>query len=59
MPIYEYHCEGCGYAFEMLRRMADADSELQCPKCHSTCIERQFSSFAAGGCGTSASRGFT
>jgi len=50
MPLYEYRCRECGYAFEMLRRMQDADTELHCPKCHSVEAERQFSSFAAGGC---------
>jgi putative FmdB family regulatory protein len=59
MPIYEYRCRQCGHAFEMLRRMKDADSDVECPKCHSTGVEREFSTFAAGGCGASASRGFT
>ncbi len=60
MPIYEYQCENCGHAFEMLRRMQDADNDLKCPKCESTKVERQLSTFAAGGCGTGSSpRGFT
>jgi putative FmdB family regulatory protein len=58
MPIYEYKCGGCGHIFEMLRRMSDADTELECPKCHSNKVDRQLSTFAAGGCG-SGSRGFT
>ncbi len=58
MPLYEYHCRDCGATFEMLRRIKDADSDLECPKCGSTEVERQFSTFAAGSCGTG-SRGFT
>lgn len=59
MPIYEYQCRQCGHSFELLRSMKDADSKTECPKCHSMEIERQFSAFAAGGCGSSGSRGFT
>ncbi|MGO9086100.1 MAG: FmdB family zinc ribbon protein [Candidatus Sulfotelmatobacter sp.] len=58
MPLYEYHCLSCGNTFEMLRRIKDADSDVECPKCRCTKVERQFSTFAAGGCGTSGSRGF-
>jgi putative FmdB family regulatory protein len=50
MPIYEYQCENCGYAFEVLRRMRDADDALECPKCESPSVQRQLSTFAAGGC---------
>ncbi len=57
MPIYEYQCENCGYVFEMLRRMQDADDGLKCPKCESLNVERQLSTFAAGGCGSSSSPG--
>ncbi len=59
MPLYEYRCETCGHTFEMLRRMSDADSELECPRCHSTEVERQLSTFSSGSCGASGSRGFT
>jgi len=59
MPLYEYQCLGCGKIFELLRRISDADSDLQCPNCHSQKIERQFSTFAAGGCSPSPSGGFT
>jgi len=59
MPLYEYQCRRCGKAFEMLRRIKDADKDLECPNCHSNKVERRFSTFAAGGCGTSGSHGFT
>ncbi|MBI4904429.1 MAG: zinc ribbon domain-containing protein [Acidobacteria bacterium] len=52
MPMYEYRCEACGRKFEMLRRMSDADTNLICPQCESSQVQRQFSMFAAGGCGT-------
>jgi len=35
MPLYEYQCRSCGRTFEMLRRMKDADSDLECPECRS------------------------
>ncbi|HLK33451.1 MAG TPA: zinc ribbon domain-containing protein [Terriglobales bacterium] len=53
MPLYEYQCGKCSYIFELLRRMQDADSDLECPRCHSTRVERQFSTFSAGACGGS------
>ena len=59
MPLYEYQCRRCGKVFEMLRRIQDTDNDLECPNCHSHKVERQLSTFAAGGCGMSGSRGFT
>lgn len=59
MPLYEYQCRKCGHVFEKLRRIAENDSTLECPKCDSEEVERQFSTFAAGGCGSSGARGFT
>jgi putative FmdB family regulatory protein len=59
MPLYEYRCERCGKSFEMLRRMQDADRELQCPDCKSEEVERLLSTFSAGGCTASASSRFT
>jgi putative FmdB family regulatory protein len=46
MPLYEYRCAGCGQTFEQLRRMQDADSNLECPKCRSAEVSRQLSTFA-------------
>ena len=59
MPLYEYHCRECDKTFEMLRRMKDADLDLECPDCRSTKVERQLSTFATGGCTTSGSGRFT
>jgi putative FmdB family regulatory protein len=58
MPLYEYQCRKCGYTFEMLRSMKDADRTAECPKCLSAKVDRQLSTFATGGCGPG-SRGFT
>lgn len=51
MPIYEYRCEECGRTYEQIRRMSEADKDLQCPSCESEKVKRQVSTFAAGGCG--------
>ena len=53
MPMYEYRCKDCGNRYEMLRRMQDADRDLECPACQSQDIERLLSTFAAGGCSSS------
>jgi putative FmdB family regulatory protein len=57
--MYEYRCQQCGKRFEMLRRMADADRELECPECRSGEVERQVSTFSSGACGSSGSGRFT
>ncbi len=31
MPLYEYHCEKCGFSFEEL--VFHRDREMRCPKC--------------------------
>jgi putative FmdB family regulatory protein len=53
MPIYEYKCESCGNEYEQLRRMSEADLNLQCPDCRSERVRRMLSSFAAIGGGSS------
>ncbi len=32
MPIYEFRCNDCG-EFEALRRLAEHDAPIDCPKC--------------------------
>jgi putative FmdB family regulatory protein len=59
MPLYEYRCQQCGKSFEMLRRIQDADRQLECPECKSDEVERLLSTFTAGGCKASASSRFT
>jgi len=57
MPMYEYRCRRCGVQFEQLRRMEDADRELECPNCGARDgeVERLLSAFATSG--TSGSSG--
>lgn len=43
MPIYEYACQDCGSAFELLVR---SDTKLECPQCHSPQLAKQLSVFA-------------
>jgi putative FmdB family regulatory protein len=58
MPLYDYRCRDCGEIFEKLRRMHEADHDVQCPKCHSENVERMLSSFAtSGGCGSGSGGG--
>jgi putative FmdB family regulatory protein len=45
MPLYEYRCGSCDHRFELLVR---AGTELKCPTCESTTLERQLSVFAVG-----------
>jgi putative FmdB family regulatory protein len=45
MPLYEYRCGSCDHRFELLVR---ASTELKCPACESTTLERQLSVFAVG-----------
>ena len=46
MPIYEYHCLGCGAEFELLVR---SDTEILCPSCESAKVARQLSAPARSG----------
>lgn len=46
MPIYEYACADCGKNYEQIRRMTEADTDLECPGCRSAHVQRQLSSFA-------------
>ena len=48
MPIYEYECVKCGERFELLRGMANSDSEIRCPKCGTEGPRRVSSVFAMG-----------
>jgi len=58
MPLYEYRCKNCGEVFDKLRPLSQADGEIRCPRCDSEETERQFSTFAAGGCGGGSRSGF-
>ena len=43
MLLFEYHCEDCSHAFELLVR---ADTSLECPACHGAHLQKQLSVFA-------------
>jgi putative FmdB family regulatory protein len=44
VPIFEYHCSGCGLDFERLVR---ADERVECPECRSSKVRKQLSVVAA------------
>ena len=44
MPLYDFHCRGCGHEFEALVR-AGGDAPA-CPACKSADLERLLSTFA-------------
>jgi len=46
MPIYEYACHKCGQEFETLVR---SGTVADCPRCHSTDLEKKLSVFATAG----------
>ena len=45
MPMYDFHCRGCGHEFEALVRPQDQEPTT-CPSCHSADLERQLGGFA-------------
>ena len=47
MPIYEYGCDECKHAFEMIRSVSESDQELQCPICKSPKVSRLMSVFSS------------
>ena len=48
MPIYEFHCEGCGKDAEILVRSSNWEGTA-CPQCGSTRLTKKFSTFASTG----------
>jgi putative FmdB family regulatory protein len=57
MPIYEYRCLDCQGAFELIRPIKEADSNLNCPFCQGTNTKRQLSLFNASSDGQSITSG--
>ena len=33
MPLYEYHCEGCGKDFEEQQALSFSSADTECPHC--------------------------
>lgn len=58
MPIFEYICEKCGNQFERLQR-AEQPEGRGCPKCGSSDIKRQLSSFSSNAGGSSSGTCFS
>lgn len=42
MPTYEYECDACGHAFELLQSMSDRPVR-KCPKCRKLRVRRLIS----------------
>lgn len=42
MPIYEFECGQCGYRFDRLQKLSDADPET-CPSCGAPRVHRRLS----------------
>lgn len=69
--MYEYRCEECGATYEQLKKMSEADTNIECPHCKSKKIERLLSTCAfgapstgggwnsGGGCGSGGGGGFS
>jgi putative FmdB family regulatory protein len=47
MPLYEYICQDCGYRFDSLRSIKQADEPISCIKCSSLHTKRALSVFNA------------
>jgi putative FmdB family regulatory protein len=48
MPTYEYRCKACKKTFDVVLTIAEHDKKkVTCPKCKSTEVEQQLSSFFA------------
>ena len=45
MPIYEYACKQCGFQFEEIRSVNEADNPLKCPDCGKSEAKRKLSVF--------------
>jgi len=55
MPLYEFVCDECGQAFELLVGFSQADKAQRCPDCGGEKTHRKMSSFAMGGSSSSSS----
>ncbi len=65
MPLFEYKCRECGERFEKLVGMNPLPGSIVCPRCESTEVAKQYSTFATmaastrnGGAACSPATGF-
>ncbi|MBW1681502.1 MAG: zinc ribbon domain-containing protein [Deltaproteobacteria bacterium] len=48
MPTYEYKCEKCKKKFDLTMTIREYETKrIRCPKCKSTRVKQQISSFQA------------
>jgi putative FmdB family regulatory protein len=52
MPLFEFICDDCGTGFEEL---VMGERAVDCPKCGSDDVRKQFSTFGVGRAGASSS----
>lgn len=51
MPMYEYRCESCGYAYERYSAgKVVSEGAEKCLKCGKTSLKKVFSTFASACC---------
>lgn len=55
MPLYEFVCESCGNAFEVLVRTTNGESP-ECPACKSPEVSRKLSVFGVASSGQATSQ---
>jgi len=53
MPLYDFICDDCGHAFEVMASFADLEGSSACPACGSTRTSRRFGSVLLAGKRTS------
>lgn len=51
MPVYEYHCDSCGSAFDALVEEKDIDQAVECPLCHSHDTQQDINLYSVYGYG--------
>ena len=46
MPTYEFYCEKCNNEFSLIMSISEYErKKIRCPKCKSTRVKQQISSF--------------
>ena len=55
MPLYEYLCGECSKSFTILQKTQVKPGDTLCPYCGDTDVQKQFSTFASKGTGSSES----
>jgi len=51
MPLYEYHCDACGAAFDARVDDSNFDQPVECPLCHSLETQQDLSLYSVYGYG--------